>query len=131
VVTQRPDLARSLVASLRERGAQVLEVPATHWRPPAEGVRLNQAVAELKSYDWILSATLFASICSSRVFPDLQRPARTRQRAVVRIRADDGAEVARVALAPAAAAADHKTPLIMEPSRSAAKCAGKDFWCFA
>ncbi len=32
-VTQRSDLARPLVAALRERGAEVLEVPATRWVP--------------------------------------------------------------------------------------------------
>ena len=32
-VTQRLDLARPLVAALRERGAEALEVPATRWVP--------------------------------------------------------------------------------------------------
>ena len=43
-VTQRSDLARPLVAALRERGAEVLEVPATRWVPHPDRARLDKAL---------------------------------------------------------------------------------------
>ena len=52
-VTQRSDLARPLVAALRERGAEVLEVPATRWVPHPDRARLDKALEQLDSYDWI------------------------------------------------------------------------------
>jgi uroporphyrinogen III methyltransferase/synthase len=128
VVTQRPDLARSLVASLRERGAQVLEVPATHWRPPAEGVRLNQAVAELKSYDWILfSNPVCIDLFFARFFQtynDLRELGNVRLCAYGPMTAQ---KLREWRLHPAAAAADHKTPLIMEAIKKCGEVRGQRF----
>ena len=53
-VTQRLDLARPLIAALRERGAEVLEVPATRWVPHPDRATIDRALAQLDSYDWTL-----------------------------------------------------------------------------
>jgi uroporphyrinogen III methyltransferase / synthase len=115
VVTQRRDLAQSLVQALREQGAQVLEVPATRWGPPADSARLAQALAELKNYDWILfSNPQGVEMFFARFF---ERYEDLRQLGGARLGAygpRTGQELRRWRLAPAAVAADHKTPLIIE-----------------
>jgi uroporphyrinogen III methyltransferase/synthase len=147
-VTQRSDLARPLVAALRERGAEVLEVPATRWVPhpgraesepdapagseiggsrktsniqhPTSNIQssspgLDRALARLKSYDWILFTNpqgidfFFERFFG--VYQDL------RQLGPARLGAygpRTGQRLREWHLRPAAVAADHKTPLIME-----------------
>ena len=119
-VTQRADLARPLVAALREHGAEVLEVPAARWVPHPDRARVDKALGELHSYDWILFTNPqgidFFFERFLQVHHDLRRlgPAKL------------GAYGPRTGewlrdwhLEPAAVAADHKTRLIM---KAIAKC---------
>ncbi|MCX6912689.1 MAG: uroporphyrinogen-III C-methyltransferase [Verrucomicrobia bacterium] len=127
-VTQRSDLARPLVAALHDRGAEVLEVPATRWVPHPERAELDKALAQLRSYDWILFTNpqgidfFFERLLE--VHHDLRQlgPARL------------GAYGPRVGqrlrdwhLQPAAVAADHKTPLIIEAITKCGSVCGQRF----
>jgi uroporphyrinogen III methyltransferase/synthase len=114
-VTQRSDLARPLVAALREQGAEVLEVPATRWVPHPDRAPLDQALAKLPAYDWILFANpLGLEFFFERffqVYNDL------RQLGPARLGAygpRTGQKLREWRLHPAAVAADHKTPLILD-----------------
>ena len=114
-VTQRPDLARPLVAALREKGAEVLEVPATRWVPHPDRARLDQALGELESYDWILFTNpLGIDFFFERFF---QVHKDLRQLGSARLGAygpRTGQKLREWRLEPAAVAPDHKTPLIMQ-----------------
>jgi len=127
-VTQRVDLARSLAALLRERGAQVLEVPATRWGPPADGMRLDQALAGFKSYDWILfSNPVCIDFFFARFFQthdDLRELGNVRLGVYGPMTAQ---KLREWRLRPAAAAADHKTPLIMGAIKQCGDVRGKRF----
>jgi uroporphyrinogen III methyltransferase/synthase len=160
-VTQRPDLARTLVAALRERGAEVLEVPATRWVPypdqkesgrnaeahsevvesggtsniqhPTSNIQscqqgLDQALARLHSYDWILFTNPqgidFFFERFFQVHHDL------RQLGAARLGAygpRTGQRLREWHLQPAAMAADHKTPLITEAIAKCGSVRGKRF----
>jgi len=95
-------------------------------------VRLNQAVAELKSYDWILfSNPVCIDLFFARFFQtynDLRELGNVRLCAYGPMTAQ---KLREWRLHPAAAAADHKTPLIMEAIKKCGEVRGKDFWCFA
>jgi uroporphyrinogen III methyltransferase / synthase len=114
-VTQRSDLAHPLVAALRNRGAEVLEVPATRWVPHPDRARLDKALAELASYDWILFTNpLGIEFFFERFF---QVHDDLRQLGPARLGAygpRTGQKLREWRLQPAAVAADHKTPLIIE-----------------
>jgi uroporphyrinogen III methyltransferase/synthase len=128
VVTQRRDLVRPLMASLQEHGADVLEVPATRWGPPADTKPLDKSLARLNSYDWILFSNptgievFFEHFF--RVYDDL------RQLGAVRL-GTYGPMTARKLrewrLCPAAVAADHKTQLIMEAITKCGSVRGQRF----
>ena len=141
VVTQRADLARPLVATLRNRGAEVLEVPSTRWVPhPGKGqaaqatgeisvngegrrtpniqygqAELEEALARLDSYDWILfSNPIGAEFFFERFFQihgDLRQLGRAKLGAYG---PRTGRKLRELHLQPAAVAADHKTPLILD-----------------
>ena len=127
-VTQRTDLARQLGSALRERGARVLEVPATRWMPHPDRAPLDKALADLESYDWILFANpLSIEFFFQRFF---QVHSDVRQLGAVRL----GAYGPRTAqklrewrLQPAAAAPDHKTPLIIEAITKCGSVQGQRF----
>ncbi len=53
VVTRRKDLAASLVRLLSERGATVLEVPATTMGPPEDSGPLDAALRGLSGFHWV------------------------------------------------------------------------------
>ena len=114
-VTQRSDLAQPLVAALRERGAEVLEVPVTRWAPHPDRAKLDRALAQLESYDWILfSHPLGIEFFFERFFQvhhDLRQLGPARLGAYGPM---TGQKLREWRLQPAAVAADHKTPLIME-----------------
>jgi uroporphyrinogen III methyltransferase/synthase len=114
-VTQRSDLARPLVSALREQGAEVLEVPATRWVPHPERARLDKALGELESYDWILFTNpLGIEFFFERFF---QVHNDLRQLGSARLGAygpRTGQKLREWRLRPAAVAPDHKTPLIIE-----------------
>jgi uroporphyrinogen III methyltransferase/synthase len=127
-VTQRSDIARPLVAALRERGAEVLEVPATRWVPHPEQAGLDKALAQLRSYDWILFTNpqgidfFFERLIE--VHHDL------RQLGPARLGAygpRTGQRLRDWHLQPAAVAADHKTPLIMEAITKCGSVRGQRF----
>ena len=115
-VTQRPDLARPLVAALHERGAEVLEVPATRWVPhPDRGGMLDKALARLHSYDWILFTNPWGIDFFFERFFQIHHD--LRQLGPARLGAygpRTGQRLREWHLEPAAVAPDHKTPLIME-----------------
>ncbi len=121
-VTQRSDLARPFVAALRERGADVLEVPATRWVPHPDRAPLDKALAELASYDWILFANpLGVDFFFERFFQvhdDLRELGSARLGAYG---PRTGQKLRDWRLRPAAVAADHKTPLILD---AITKCGG-------
>lgn len=54
VVTRAADQAAGLAAPLRERGAQVLEIPVIKIVPPANLDSLKDALLGLNSYDWLV-----------------------------------------------------------------------------
>jgi uroporphyrinogen III methyltransferase/synthase len=127
-VTQRSDLARPLVAALRERGAEVLEVPATRWVPHPDQARLDKALAELASYDWILFTNpLGLEFFFERFF---QVHNDLRQLGPARLGAygpRTGQKLREWRLQPAAVAADHKTPLIIEAITKCGSVRGQRF----
>lgn len=53
VVTRRLSQASALVRALRDRGAEVLEVPAIEVVPPEDVRPLDAALSRRESYDWI------------------------------------------------------------------------------
>ena len=54
VVTRARDQADALTRVLRERGADVLEVPCIKRVPPSETTPLVEAIAGLGAYDWVI-----------------------------------------------------------------------------
>jgi uroporphyrinogen III methyltransferase/synthase len=128
VVTQRFDLARSLVSALHERGAEVLEVPTTRWVPHPDQATLDKALAHLDSYDWILFSNpqgadfFFERFLAVR--QDLRRLGRARLGAYG---PRTGRRLREWHLQPAAVAADHKTPLIMEAITKCGSVRGQRF----
>jgi uroporphyrinogen III methyltransferase / synthase len=127
-VTQRSDLARPLVAALRERGAEVLEVPATRWVPHPERARLDRALTELASYDWILFTNpLGIEFFFERFF---QVHNDLRQLGSARLGAygpRTGQKLREWRLHPAAVAPDHKTPLILKAITKCGSVQGQRF----
>jgi uroporphyrinogen III methyltransferase/synthase len=127
-VTQRLDLGRPLVAALRERGADVLEVPTTRWVPHPDRARLDKALGELASYDWILfSNPLGLEFFFERFF---QVHHDLRQLGPARLGAygpRTGQKLREWRLQPAAEAADHKTPLILEAITKCGSVQGQRF----
>lgn len=53
VVTRRPGQASALVQSLRDRGAEVIEVPAIETAPPEDTGPLDEALGRVEGYDWV------------------------------------------------------------------------------
>ncbi len=53
VVTRRASQASALVQSLRDRGAEVIEVPAIETAPPEDPGPLDEALGRLDGYDWV------------------------------------------------------------------------------
>ncbi len=53
LVTRRKEQKGGLSALLRERGAEVLEVPAIAIAPPEDPVPLEKALARLGEFDWV------------------------------------------------------------------------------
>ena len=128
VVTQRGELIRPLAALLREQGAEVLEVPATNWGPPADTKPLDEALARLKSYDWILFShpigmKVFFEHCF-RIHGDLRLLCGVRLGAYGPV---TGRKLREWHLQPAAVAEDHKTPLIMEAVTKCGDVQGQKF----
>jgi uroporphyrinogen III methyltransferase / synthase len=127
-VTQRADLARPLVTALRERGAEVLEVPATRWVPHTDRAPLDKALGKLASYDWILfSNPLGIEFFFERFF---QVHSDLRQLGPAKLCAygpRTGRKLRDWHLQPAAEAADHKTPLIMEAITRCGSVKGQRF----
>ena len=128
VITQRSDLACPLVSALRERGAEVLEVPATRWVPHPDRARLDKALGELESYDWILfSNPLGIEFFFERFF---QVHNDLRQLGAARLGAygpRSGQKLREWHLQPAAVAPDHKTPLIIEAITKCGSVRGQRF----
>jgi len=127
-VTQRLDLARPLVAVLRERGAEVLEVPATRWVPHPDRATLDKPLARLGSYDWILFTNPqgidFFFDRFLQVHHDLRRLGPARLGAYG---PRTGQRLREWCLHPAAVAADHKTPLILEAITKCGNVRGQRF----
>ena len=128
VVTQRSDLAQPLVTALRERGAEVLQVPATRWLHYPDRARLDRALARLESYDWILfSSPLVIEFFFERFFQLYQD---LRQLGAARLGAygpRTGQRLFAWRLHPAVVAANHKTPQIMEAISRCGAIRGKRF----
>ncbi len=128
VVTQRHELVRPLTTSLREHGAEVLEVPATRWSPVADKGALDKAVAGIKSYDWILFSN---PVCIEFFFERfLQKYDDLRALGTVRLGAYGPMTAEKLRewhLCPAVVAADHKTPLIMEAVTKCGSVRGQKF----
>jgi len=127
-ITQRSDLARPIVARLRDEGAEVLEIPATRWRWPADLAALEQALGRLANQDWILFSHPLA------VDHFLQRLVQSRGdlRALGRARLGvygpaTGDTLRAWHLRPDAVSADHKTPLILDAVTRCGAVRGKRF----
>jgi uroporphyrinogen-III synthase len=76
VVTRRPDQTSSLVRLLRERGAVVLEVPATRIAPAEDPGPLEAALADLARFDWVVFTSANAVTAVRDRLAVLGRPAR-------------------------------------------------------
>ena len=117
VITQRADLAASLVAMLRKRGAHPLQVPVTRWTPPPNPARFDKILARAKAraYDWILFSNQhtvhFFFKRYRELFGDLRSLSDVRLAAYGPM---TGRAMRAMRIKPAAIAADHKTPLILE-----------------
>jgi uroporphyrinogen III methyltransferase/synthase len=127
-VTQRPDLACPLMTALRERGAEVLQVPATRWVPHPDRAIMDQALAQLDSYDWLL----FTNPQGIDFFFErlLQVHHDLRQIGPARLGAygpRTGQRLREWNLQPAAVAADHKTPLIIDAITKCGSARGQRF----
>jgi uroporphyrinogen III methyltransferase / synthase len=127
-VTQRSDLAQPLVVALRDKGAEVLEVPVSRWLPHPDRAPLDRALAQLDSYDWILFANqLGVDFFLERllqVHGDLRRLGPARLGAYG---PRTGQRLREWHLHPAAEAADHKTPLIVGAITQCGDVRGKRF----
>jgi uroporphyrinogen III methyltransferase/synthase len=66
VVTRAREQAAELTASLRLRGADVIEAPAIRIEPPLDWTPLDGAIGRLERYDWIV----FTSTNGVRFFMD-------------------------------------------------------------
>jgi uroporphyrinogen III methyltransferase / synthase len=111
VVTQRRDLAAPLVTALQARGAEVWQLPATRWFPHPD---LDRALVNLKHYDWVLfshqlGVQFFFEHLVNKL-GDLRSLGNARLGAYGPL---TGKAIRKWHLIPAAVAADHKTPLIM------------------
>ena len=128
VVTQRGELIRPLAELLREQGAEVLKVPATNWGPPADTKPLDEALARLKSYDWILfSHPIGMEVFFEhffRIHDDLRQLGGVRLGTYGPV---TGRKLREWHLQPAAVAADHKTLLIMEAITKCGDVRGQKF----
>jgi len=127
-VTQRTDLARPLVAALRDQGAHVLQVPASRWVPHPDRAKLDHALAHLDSYDWIL----FAHPIGMDFFFERFLQVRADLRKLGRARLGTygprtGSHLRRWRLEPAAVSADHKTPLILDAITRCGSVRGQRF----
>ena len=76
VVTRRPDQASRLVGLLRDRGATVLEVPATAIGPPEDPRPLDLALRDLGRFDWVVLTSANAVTAVRDRLASLLRPAR-------------------------------------------------------
>jgi uroporphyrinogen-III synthase len=121
-------LARPLVTALRERGAEVLEVPATRRVSHPDLGLLDTVLAHLDLYDWILFTNpLGIDFFFERFFyihHDLRRLGPARLGAYGPW---TGQRLREWHLQPAAVAADHKTALITEAITKCGSVHGKRF----
>ena len=60
VVTRTREQASELVALLEENGAECLEFPTLHMKPPLDTTVLDQALDEMASYQWLLFTSINA-----------------------------------------------------------------------
>ena len=60
VVTRTREQASELVALLEENGADCLEYPTLHMEPVGDYAILDQALAEISAYDWLLFTSINA-----------------------------------------------------------------------
>jgi uroporphyrinogen III methyltransferase/synthase len=128
VVTQRSDLAGPLVLALEEKGAEVFHIPGTRWGPHPDQARLDKALAELDTYDWILfSNPIGIDLFFQRLLQghgDLRKLGPARLGAYGPL---SGEKLRQWHLQPAAVSADHKTPLILESITRCGKVQGQRF----
>ena len=76
VVTRRPGQASLLVGLLRDRGAEVLEVPATAIAPPADPRPLEAALRDRARFDWVVLTSANAVEAVRDRLASLGRPVR-------------------------------------------------------
>jgi uroporphyrinogen III methyltransferase/synthase len=76
VVTRRREQASRLVGLLRDRGATVLQVPATAIGPPADPGPLDRALRDLGRFDWVVLTSANAVTAVRDRLASLSRPAR-------------------------------------------------------
>ena len=76
VVTRRPEQASRLAGLLRDRGATVLEVPATAIGPPGDPGPLDGALRDLGRFDWVALTSANAVTAVRDRLASLGRPAR-------------------------------------------------------
>ncbi|HEX6288395.1 MAG TPA: uroporphyrinogen-III C-methyltransferase [Herpetosiphonaceae bacterium] len=69
IVTRAREQASALSARLREAGAQPIEYPVIAFAPPADWTPLDQALAKLDEYNWII----FTSVNGVRFMLDRMR----------------------------------------------------------
>jgi uroporphyrinogen III methyltransferase / synthase len=128
IVTQRHDLAVPLIGMLRELGAEVCEITASQFRPPREPEPLNTALVNLALYDWIL----FSSPHTVEIFLDrvVERYGDLRALGNIMLGAYGpltASSLRERLLQPAAIAADHKTPLILDALKATGRIHNRRF----
>ena len=104
VVTRPEDQAEGLCSRLRALGAEPVEFPVIAIAPPEPGGPLDQAIARLSSYDWLIFTSVNGVECFwARVAASAELAAGSAQFPAVAVAAIGPAKVA--AIGPATAAA--------------------------
>lgn len=131
VWTQRLDLARSTLLRLADLGADVLHVPATRWVIPPNHERLDQLVWDASVVDWVLFSNPNAVEFFFTRFLEAHGDIRALGMAKLGAYGPQTGEALRKwNVRPAAVAADHKLPLIMDALTKCSPVKGLHFLLF-
>jgi uroporphyrinogen-III synthase len=86
MVTRPKDQAMALIRPLEELGAQIVSMPAIEIAPPLDPAPLDQALANLERYDWVVLTSVNGVESVRRRMEELRIPAenlKTRHLAVI------------------------------------------------
>lgn len=110
VVTRSRSQAGELSRRLRQKGADVLDLPTIRFTPPADPARLHEAIRAADRYDWIIFTSQTAVDLFFQAFLELQGD----------IRRLGGARIAAVGPATADAVRRHHLRVDLQPAQYSA-----------